>query len=79
MPVNKTTPEYYATMAVSKLFENESMLKEFMHVYGQSTPDAQAYLVKNLGLPDDMAKKLVSLQGEELAKFVGGNVCGYLW
>lgn len=79
MPVNKTTPEYYATMAVSKLFENDQMLQDFMYAYRQSTADAQAYLVKNLGLPDDMAKKLVSLQGEDLAKFVGGNVCGYLW
>lgn len=73
------TPEYYVTMTVAKLFDDEKMRMEFMNVYGQSTSAAQAFLQENLDIPEDMAKQIVALKGEEMNNFVGKNVCTYLW
>ena len=73
------TPAYYTTMAVAKLFENESMRLEFMNIYSQSTAAAQKYLEDNLDIPGPMAEAIVTKKDKELSDFVGANVCTYLW
>lgn len=75
----QNTPEYYTTKAVSELFQNDEMRQQFMNVYSQSASEAQDYLVEKLQVPEQMAHQIVSKQGEELNKFVGGNICKYLW
>lgn len=73
------THEYYTTMAVSKLFENEDLRQEFMNIYGQDIAAAKDFLVHRLGMPEEMAEPIASKRGDDLSMFVGQNVCSYLW
>ncbi|WP_299881650.1 hypothetical protein [uncultured Sulfitobacter sp.] len=79
MPAEKNTPEYYTTMAVAKLFEDDGMRQDFMKVYGQSQPQAQKFLEDNLGIPTEMAYEITIKPTAEINAFVGKNVCTYLW
>lgn len=79
MPAEKNTPEYYTTMAVAKLFENDSLRQEFMQIYGQSQPQAAKFLEDKLGLPANMAQAVSEMDTDDINAFVGKNVCSYLW
>ena len=69
---------YYTCEVVSKCFADDATRQGFMTAYTQSPDAAQAYLEK-LGMPNDMAAKVVTLQGNDLNLFIGQNVCDYLW
>lgn len=69
---------YYTCEVVSKCFTDDATRQGFMAAYAQGAEEAQAYLEK-LGMPNEMAAKVVSLQGNDLNLFIGQNVCDYLW
>ncbi len=73
------TPGYYATRAIATLFTNDAIRQEFMDVYGVDNAAAKTFLVTRLHMPDTMAQAVVDKTGDDLSKFVGGNVCSYLW
>ncbi|WP_116134001.1 hypothetical protein [Tropicimonas sp. IMCC34043] len=79
MPTAKGTPEYYATMATAKLFDNDALRGEFMNIYLQDPASAGQFLTDKVGIPTDVATAIVSKSGKELSDFVGDNICKYLW
>lgn len=72
------SPAYYTCEVVSKCFTDDETRQGFMAAYAQSPEAAQAYMEK-LGMPNDMAAKVVTLQGNDLNLFIGQNVCDFLW
>lgn len=75
----QNTQEYYTTLAVARLFENDSMRLEFMDVYKEGPEAAKAFLAERLDMPPEMADAIVKKKGADLNSFVGENVCTYLW
>ena len=79
MPSEAHSDEYYTCRVVSNLFNNNDERQAFMAAYNEGPQAAENYLVNTQGMPQDMAAKVVSLQGDELNSFIGQNVCNYLW
>lgn len=69
-----------AATIVSKAKIDEAMHQRFMAAAAGDEDGFVAYLTSaEIGLPKDVAETVAGLEGDDLYKYVGKYICGYLW